>query len=266
MVGFLFDGGWGSLWRMGARARGLVMEDGKVRGVYATDGDGNDIKVNAKAVILATGGYAQNEKFMTQRGWNWDDIVYGGLPHHEGDGLEMAFAAGAGNTVANSSFNCTNILGQGNTFAWKQDNFTSLFLGAGMFGLGGNVLWVNQDADRFIDESFAASNFEMQSVPAMTQRAIYSVFDRAIAEAALGAADDAETLDKMDAAVADGTKPDRAPTRLPRRPRRRVWTPRRSRRASIVTTSCARPAPTRTLAKTPRSWCPSRPLLSTWSR
>ena len=192
----------------GTRARGLVVEDGKVCGVYATDGDGNDVKVNAKAVILATGGYAQNEKFMTQRGWNWDDIVYGGLPHHEGDGLEMAFAAGAGNVVANSSFNCTNILGQGNTFAWKQANFTSLFLGAGMFGLGGNVLWVNQDGDRFIDESFAAGNFEMQSVPAMTQRAMYSVFDRAIAEAALEAAGDAETLAKMDAAVADGTEPD----------------------------------------------------------
>ena len=190
------------------RARGLVVEDGKVCGVYATDGDGNDLKVNARAVILATGGYAQNEKFMTQRGWNWDDIVYGGLPHHEGDGLEMALAAGAGSTVANSSFNCTNILGQGNTFAWKQDNFTSLFLGAGMFGLGGNVLWVNQDAERFIDESFAAGNFEMQSVPAMTPRAMYSVFDRAIAEAALEAAGDTETLAKMDQAVADGTEPD----------------------------------------------------------
>lgn len=42
----------------------------------------------------------------------------------------------------------------------------------------------------------------------MTKRTIYSVFDRAIAEAALGAAGDAETLDKMDAAVADGTEPD----------------------------------------------------------
>ena len=37
---------------------------------------------------------------------------------------------------------------------------------------------------------------------------MYSVFDRVIAEAALGAAGDAETLDKMDAAVADGTEPD----------------------------------------------------------
>lgn len=192
----------------GTRARGIVVEDGKACGIYATDSEGNDIKVSAKAVILATGGYAQNEKFMTQRGWNWDDIVYGGLPNHNGDGLEMAFAAGAGSTVANSSFNCTNILGQGNTFAWKQDNFTSLFLGAGMFGIGGNVLWVNQDADRFIDESFSASNFEMQSVPAMTQRAMYSVFDRAIAEAALEAAGDTETLTKIDQVVADGTEPD----------------------------------------------------------
>ncbi len=194
--------------RLSTRARSLIVENGKVGGLYATDADGNGIQVNAKAVILATGGYAQNQQYMEERGWNWDNIVYGGMPHHEGDGLTMALAAGAGNFVKSSTFNCTNILGQGLNFAWKADNFTSLFLGAGMFGMGGNLLWVNQDADRFIDESFAAANFEMQSVPAMTQKTIYSVFNRAVAEASLAAANDTETLAKIDQVVEEGSEPD----------------------------------------------------------
>ncbi|MBR2835935.1 MAG: FAD-binding protein [Coriobacteriales bacterium] len=190
------------------RGRGLVIEDGVVKGIYATDANGHDIQINAKAVILATGGYAQNPKFMAQRGWNWDNIAYYGRPHHVGDGLEMAFAAGAGNYVQNSCYNATNVLGQGLTFAWKADNFTALFLGGGMFGMGGNVLWVNQDGDRFIDESFAGGNFEMQSVPAMTQRNMYSVFDRAIAENTLAAFGDTETIGRIDACVEAGDEPD----------------------------------------------------------
>ena len=56
--------------RLGTKAQSLIIEDGKVKGFYATDSDGNDIQVNAKAVILACGGYAQNEEYMTRRGWN----------------------------------------------------------------------------------------------------------------------------------------------------------------------------------------------------
>lgn len=184
--------------RFNTAAKALIAEGGKVVGVYAQNEDGKDIQINAKAVILATGGYAQNQTFMEERGFNWENIVYGGTPGHNGDGLSMALAAGARSFVKNSTFNCTNIIGQGDTFAWKADSFTSTFCGAGMFGTGGNQLWVNQDADRFINENFAAANFEMQSVPAMTHRAMYTVFDRAILESSL--ANDPDTIARVDAA------------------------------------------------------------------
>lgn len=187
--------------RMSTRAHSLIVEEGRIAGVYVQDESDKDIQINAKAVILATGGYAQNQQYMEERGWNWDNIVYGGTPNHNGEGLKMAFEAGARSFIRNSTFNCTNICGTGSTFAWKADNFTSLFCGAGMFGMGGNQMWVNQDAERFVPENFAATNFEMQSVPAMTQRAMYSVFDRSILEATLAAASDTETLSKVDAAT-----------------------------------------------------------------
>jgi fumarate reductase flavoprotein subunit len=76
-----------------------------------------------------------------------------------------------------------------------------------MFGMGGNQLWVNQDASRFIAENFAADNFEMQCVPAMTHRTMYSVFDRAILEAAFPDDPDSvtrvDTIGEPDLAIAD---------------------------------------------------------------
>lgn len=176
--------------------RQLIVEDGKVVGIYARTGEGADIQINCKAVILATGGYAQNREYIEERGFNWDNFVYGGTPMHNGDGLVMALRAGASNFVKNSTFNCTNICGQGDTFAWKADPFTAAITGAGMFGTGGYPVWVNEDAVRFISEDFAKDNFEMQSVPAMTQRTIYAVFDRKILEKALGG--DADALAKVD--------------------------------------------------------------------
>lgn len=189
--------------RLSTPGKALIVEDGKITGIYAENESGETVQINAKAVILACGGYAQNQEYMEQRGWNWDNIVYGGTPNHNGDGLKMAFDAGAKSFVSNSTFNCTNICGQGDTFAWKMDNFTSLFCGAGMFGTGGNQLWVNENADRFIAENFAKDNFEMQSVPAMTHRAMYSVFDRNILESTLSVVGDTETLSRIDSVQED---------------------------------------------------------------
>lgn len=41
----------------------LVVEDGKVRGAFARDKDGKVIRVNAQSVILATGGFCNNEEY-----------------------------------------------------------------------------------------------------------------------------------------------------------------------------------------------------------
>ncbi len=182
--------------RYNTAGRQLIVEDGKVVGIYARTSDGKDIQVNAKAVILATGGYAQNQEYIEERGFNWDNFLYGGTPMHNGDGLVMALKAGASNFVKNSTFNCTNIVGTGSTFQWKADSFVAGITGAGMFGTGGFPIWVNDDGVRFISEDFAKDNFEMQSVPAMTQRNIYAIFDRTILETVLAA--DPDKLAQVD--------------------------------------------------------------------
>ena len=72
-------------------------EDGKVCGVLAVDKDGNEIKVNCKAAIIATGGAGCNKQFIFEEtGFrHGEDMFNFAIPGIMGDGLKMAWEAGA---------------------------------------------------------------------------------------------------------------------------------------------------------------------------
>ncbi len=76
-------------------AEKLLMKDGKVAGVIAKDKDGNTVTVNAKAVIIATGGFADNPEMMKKytRFPNTDGLAQSGK---NGVGIQMAWSAGGG--------------------------------------------------------------------------------------------------------------------------------------------------------------------------
>ncbi len=71
----------------------LLMKDGRVDGVVAYNKDGDKITIHAKNVIMATGGYLENDEMVKK---------YGAIPAtpngslgHTGDGITMAMSAGA---------------------------------------------------------------------------------------------------------------------------------------------------------------------------
>ncbi|MBN3056676.1 FAD-dependent oxidoreductase [Pectobacterium brasiliense] len=72
----------------------LVVKDGKVTGVIAQDSDGNTVQIDAKAVIIATGGYANNKE-MLQKYAAFPDTIMVGNVGKDGDGINMAWKAGA---------------------------------------------------------------------------------------------------------------------------------------------------------------------------
>lgn len=76
-------------------AEKLIMKDGKVAGVVAKDKEGNEVTVNAKAVIIATGGFADNPEMMKKytRFPGTDGLAQTGK---KGEGIQMAWAAGGG--------------------------------------------------------------------------------------------------------------------------------------------------------------------------
>ena len=79
----------------GSKARSLVYEEGgPVTGVIV-EADKSVIQINAKAVMLATGGFADNEEFMAEAGLDETKRKQGGVPGHDGSGHIMAVEAGA---------------------------------------------------------------------------------------------------------------------------------------------------------------------------
>ncbi len=75
-------------------ATDLLKDDaGAVVGVMARKEDGTQLKINAKAVILATGGYGGNEKMLRQ--YLGSNYAMGEIATNVGDGINMAWDAGA---------------------------------------------------------------------------------------------------------------------------------------------------------------------------
>lgn len=76
----------------------ITDEAGAVVGVKATMADGSKVTVNAKGVILCTGGYAQNPDMLAKYSDFLTYTPYGSVPMtNTGDGLTMAVAVGAKN-------------------------------------------------------------------------------------------------------------------------------------------------------------------------
>lgn len=75
-------------------AKKLVTDDnGTVTGVIVVDEDSKGIQIDASAVVIATGGYAANLD-MVKNAFGFEG-VFAGLPQNVGEGLEMAWQAGA---------------------------------------------------------------------------------------------------------------------------------------------------------------------------
>ncbi len=132
-------------------ATGLLMDGDKAVGVTAKKADGTSVTVNAKAVIIASGGYLGNrdlqEKFLKTRKLN---AAAGGNSLCTGDGIMMAEDAGA---VLCKTFGfCPCEYGGTNSKASrpaKQDKYDQNY--AFKFGLYGNLL-VDAEGKRFINE------------------------------------------------------------------------------------------------------------------
>lgn len=76
----------------------LTDADGAACGIVASRKDGSTLTVNAKAVVIATGGYGGNTQLLKElTGY---DVVCGCLTQDVGEGMEMAWAAGAAKPVS----------------------------------------------------------------------------------------------------------------------------------------------------------------------
>jgi fumarate reductase flavoprotein subunit len=83
--------------KMETPAKDLIFDDQHhVTGVIAQTKDGTELRIKAKAVVLATGGFGENPEMVKEyTGNNWAGPITAGHLHKVGFGIKMAQKAGA---------------------------------------------------------------------------------------------------------------------------------------------------------------------------
>lgn len=96
-------------------AVGLVTDNGAVTGVWAKTDDDKMLRIDAPAVIIASGGLANDLDLLAEKtGWNLDGAMSLFPINNVGDGLQMAVKAGAKETPV-SMMDVFSITGQAPT-------------------------------------------------------------------------------------------------------------------------------------------------------
>lgn len=135
---------------LNTRGRQLLTDEKGVCGIVAETAEGTYIQINsAGGVILATGGYADNDDKLREMGINPERVSRKGFPCHEGDGLDMAVEVGG---VDERHKRC--VMREPGTLGC---DFESAFGALGIHN-GGPVLYVNQNGERFTNENAIAGN------------------------------------------------------------------------------------------------------------
>jgi len=134
--------------RYATRATRLLQDDaGRVHGVVASGPDGETV-IEAGAVVLAAGGFeADRRKRAAYLGPNWDLAHLRGTPHNTGDGIDMAFAAGA--VPAGHWSGAHAVAWDAGTDPERGDREIAYAFTKHMYPLG---IVVNADGERFLDE------------------------------------------------------------------------------------------------------------------
>jgi fumarate reductase flavoprotein subunit len=144
----------------------IITNDGTVSGVKANKPDGGVLTVNAKSVIIATGGFANNpemvKEYFPSNNLGTYDVVGGA----EGDGLKMAWSAGAGKTdVIPQNYGVMPI-----TDAGYGDPI--------MMPLLSPILFVNNQGVRFNNEIvFNEATSGVNAMRNLPNEDLYSIFD-----------------------------------------------------------------------------------------
>lgn len=180
----------GAEFKYSTKAEHPVIKGGKVVGMLATDEDGKWIQVNAKSVILATGGFGADTEMLRRIGYNPDNIWHYGSEQNDGGGLRIGLEAGAKDFSYNAADNAHAYIR-----ALPHEGPVNMpNCGMAMFG---SIIWVNQDGERFVREDCGMTNFCQANAPRWNQKEWYFVFDTSIYEGAcavFGVTDGAEQL------------------------------------------------------------------------
>lgn len=136
----------------------LIVEDGEVKGVFATDADGKVYQINAKGgVIVGTGGFVHNPEMVAQYFGGMKVCSYANQ-FNDGAGIKLAQSAGA-QIGKNFAMNCA----EGGGVNSKSHEYNTYLFGTNNISRSpiiGDVL-INKRGKRFCDEAVMTANTAM---------------------------------------------------------------------------------------------------------
>ena len=116
-------------------------EGGAVRGIVCTGEDGATVTVNAKAVVIASGGFGANNDMIASIRPELDGFITTNAPGIQGQGIQMAQAIGADTVDLEQIQLHPTVHVQGSD---------AVLITEGLRGDG--AILVNQEGERFFDE------------------------------------------------------------------------------------------------------------------
>ncbi len=147
----------------------LIKKDGRIVGVRAEDDAGEVIEATSDALIIGTGGFGDNPKLIKKyTGYEWGkDLHSFRIPGNVGDGIRMAWEAGAGQTEITMELMYV-----------IPDNMNH-FVIDGAFRQP--CLWVNTVGERFMNEDgIPNTTFTGNAIALQNKRCAFSIFDEAL--------------------------------------------------------------------------------------
>lgn len=136
----------------------LIVEDGKVTGIKAEGTDTNYV-IHANSVILATGGFGNNDEMVPDE---YKSFVYAGHAGATGDGIKMAEAVDA-DTI---NMDLVNVQPNSMIMPSGLGQYTNPGVGSAYRASG--AFLVNQDAVRFANET--GSSYDLKNAQAENER------------------------------------------------------------------------------------------------
>lgn len=161
----------------GTRGTELIMAEGSVAGVTGTNSTGGTTTVNARAVVLATGGFLSNtdmvQQYIPQYTDTWQN--WSGSTRYQGDGITMAWKAGA----AVGDFGVQphdDQIPEALHALGIATHAPSAYSNAAYYP----ALWVNASGRRFVNEDIAtAQGAEAHGASTMHEGIYYTLLDQA---------------------------------------------------------------------------------------
>ena len=158
--------------QMGTPVTKILKKDGRITGVLA-EGDTDNIRVNAKAVVIASGGFANNRQWIKKyTGFELEKNLFPvGNTDKFGDGIRMAWEVGAAEE------------GIGVMELYRAGPITAEIGGQVEWPTVQPDIWVDPRGERFCDESIAFYDTSVGNMNAKFKEGYtYSLFDSSILE------------------------------------------------------------------------------------